>query len=531
LILKNARIYTQNPKQPFVRALATRGERIVSVGSNEEVASASDDDPQIIDLQGETVLPGFIDCHLHFLWGGLSLLRPSFRSVKSAGQMARKISEAAPDLSPGEWLIGEDWDPNAGDDECAPSLATIDRITPHTPVFIRQMDGHSALVNTVALNRAGIGKGTPDPPGGEIGRHPRTGELTGHVRDAAMDLVYQHVPPAGEGQREKAIRRASAEALRLGVTSVHDMGSIEDAALYQRMLERGEIRTRITVYCPVAELEDRTESVEALLQSPRWIRLGGFKAFVDGSLGSRTALLSEPYLDRPETCGIYDGSAIPLDRFEDRLRQADRTGFQLAVHAIGDRAVHELLDIFYRLAERNPPRDRRFRVEHAQHLLPDDFHRFARLGVIASVQPYHLADDGRWAEKALGRKRCRYAYAFRSFLDAGVCVAFGSDWPVAPLNPLAAVRAAVTRRTSDGKNPGGWFPEQRIGVVDAVKAFTTDAAYAEFAEHEKGSLEPGKLADLVVLSHDIMTDPAALSDAKVEMTMVGGRMTLLGNGG
>jgi len=524
VILYGGEIYTLDPRRPRAEAIATRGDRILAVGSEAEVRSRAGDDRSIVDLGGKTVLPGFIDCHVHFLWGGMTLLRLDLRKAGSAAEFVAAVADAARHLKPGEWLIGANWDPSGWTDVPRPSRALIDPLTPDNPVCIRRTDGHSALTNTAALDLAGVGKDTPDPPGGVIDRDPVTGEPSGLLRDAAMEPVGRRVPPPTEEQKREALRRAVALALRTGVTSVHDMCTLDDVALYRRALDAGELRTRLYLFCHPDPEKDHLPEILNLRQSPPWIRRGGVKGYVDGSLGTHTALFFEPYDDEPGNRGIYDQMAIPLDRLEDLLSRADRMGLQLGVHAIGDRAVHELLDIYARIAERNGPRDRRFRVEHAQHLVPEDFVRFAREDVIASVQPWHQADDGRWAERAIGRERCRYTYALRSFLNAGARLAFGSDWAVAPLDPLAALRAAVFRPTSDGRHPNGWFPEERLTVMEAVRAHTIDAACAEFAEHEKGSLEPGKLADLVVLSDDVVANPDALAAARVELTMVGGEM-------
>jgi len=523
MILYNGRIHTMDPKRPRAEAIAVRGDRIAGVGDESEVRSAADDRERV-NLGGKTVLPGFIDCHVHFLWGGISLLRLNLRDAASAADFVARVAGRSRSLQPGEWLLGENWDPGGWTDDAPPSRALIDPVTPENPVFIRRMDGHSALVNACALALAGIGKETPDPPGGVIGRDPRTGEPNGVLCDAAMGPVNRLVPPPTEQQKREAVRRATALALRNGVTTVHDICAVDDVALYRSAREAGELHTRLYLFCHPGPRGRELDGIAGLDESGPWIRRGGLKAYVDGSLGSHTALFYEPYTDEPHQSGIYDEMAIPLERLEDLLLRADGLGLQLAVHAIGDRAVHEILDIFARIAERNGPRERRFRVEHAQHLVPGDFDRFAGQAVIASVQPWHLADDGRWAEGAIGRERCRFTYAFRSFLRAGARLAFGSDWSVAPLDPVAAIRAAVTRRTSDGGNPGGWFPEERITVIEAIRAHTVDAAYAEFAESEKGSLTAGKLADLVVLSHDIALDPDALADVRVESTMVGGKL-------
>jgi predicted amidohydrolase YtcJ len=386
-----------------------------------------------------------------------------------------------------------------------------------------------AVVNTRVLQLAGITAATPDPPGGVIYRAPGTKEPTGLLRDNAMGLVEKLVPAASTGEIVEAVRAALAEAREAGVTSVQDMDGSGPATrrrlfrLYQQMARAGKLTVRVDLRWPLAEWESLAALGLEAGFGDDWVRVGGLKGFVDGSLGSSTAKMFEPFVNEPGSTGVY---VTPPERLREYIEGADRAGLSVAVHAIGDRANADLLDVFAAVIRKNGPRDRRFRIEHAQHLRPRDYARFKELQVIASMQPYHVIDDGRWAEGRIGARRCASSYAFRSLLDAGARLAFGSDWSVAPLSPLLGIDAAVNRRTLDGKHPKGWFPEQKISAAEAVEAYTLTSAYAAFQEKDRGSLEAGKLADLVVLSHDILADKERdhIARARVLLTMVGGRV-------
>jgi hypothetical protein len=381
-----------------------------------------------------------------------------------------------------------------------------------------------ALANSRALTLAGITRETRDPQGGTIVRDPASGEPTGILKDAAMDAVYRLIPDPGEEEMLNAVRAALAEARKFGLTSIQDVSSPADVTLYRKLHERGELTARFACRLPISMADELIREGRTAREGDEWVRTGMLKAFADGSLGSSTALFFEPYSSDPTTRGLP--SDIILDgRLEQWAVKADRAGLQLSIHAIGDSANSLVLDLFEKIVAANPRRDRRFRIEHAQHIHPRDFIRFARLGVIASVQPYHAIDDGRWAEGRIGRARCATTYPFRTFLDNRVLTCFGSDWTVGPLNPLEGIYAAVTRRTTDGKHPEGWFPEQRVSVEEAVRAYTLTNAYAVFEEGEKGSIVPGKLADMILLSRNILEcDPPAIRDARVLMTMVGGNI-------
>jgi predicted amidohydrolase YtcJ len=381
-----------------------------------------------------------------------------------------------------------------------------------------------ALVNTIVLKLAGIDKNTPDPQGGTIVRDEKTGEPTGVLKDAAMNLVTNHIPDPSEDEMIEAARLGLAEARKFGVTSIQDVSSAGDVRVYQTLRDKGELTSRFHCRLPLSQWQHLAGVGFKVPFGDEWVRVGSLKEFADGSLGSSTALFFEPFTSDPGTRGL--AMDVVLDgRLEKWAMGADRAGLQLSIHAIGDSANSLTLDLFERITKTNPRWDRRFRIEHAQHLAAKDFQRFVKLGVIASVQPYHAIDDGRWAEKRIGHERCKTTYAFRTFLDTGVKMCFGSDWTVAPLNPLLGIYAAVTRRTTDGANPNGWFPEQKISVREAIECYTTNCAYAAFEENEKGTITPGKVADLVVLTEDILTiDPVRIENVEVDMTVVGGKV-------
>lgn len=507
------------------QALAVHGRRITAIGKAEEIRRTAGPRTRVVDAGGRAVLPGFNDAHVHFLQGGFQLSAVDLRDAATPEEFARRIAAFAGKLAKGGWVLGGDWDHELWPSAPLPRREWIDSLTAATPVFVSRLDGHMALANTAALRLAGVTRATKDPPGGLIVREPRTGEPTGVLKDAAMALVERVIPGASLEEKLSAARAATKHAASLGVTSVQDMSAGADLRVYQMLMERGELLTRIYAATPAAQWERLAQTgLRRAFGSPM-LRTGALKAFADGSLGSTTALFDEPYNDAPQTSGLPSDEMMPPGKMEARILGADKAGLQICVHAIGDRANAEILGMFERAIAANGPGDRRFRIEHAQHLRPGDLPRFAALGVIASMQPYHAADDGRWAEKRIGPARIQTTYAFRSLLDAGAVLAFGSDWTVAPLDPLLGIRAAVTRQTIDGRNPGGWVPRQKITVEEAVRAYTRGSAYAEFAEGEKGTLEPGKLADLVILSHDILSGGAeALASARVLLTVMDGRV-------
>ena len=525
LVLLSGKVWTGDPALPEAQAIAVSGPRILAIGTDREVLGHVGRGARVIDLRGRRVVPGFIDSHLHFLSGGDDLLFSDLRQEKSEEAFARRLAEAAAGVPEGTWLTSGRWDHENWPGARLPTRQSLDRFVPRHPVLASRVDGHMAVANSLALEIAGVSRDTPEPEGGTIVRDPRTGEPTGVLKDAAMDLVRRHVPPWTIEQKLERARAAVEHAAELGVTGVHDMmGSFAALGVYQELRDRGELSVRVTAYTPIAA-HGRWGAVEVRRGfGDRFLKLGGVKGFADGSLGSSTALFLEPYRGSPENRGLALTDLSEGGRLEKQVRAAREQGLQLAVHGIGDRAVRSLLDIYERVGGEDVRRER-FRIEHSQHIHPEDLARFGELGVIASAQPYHAVDDGRWAEKRIGRERCETSYAFRDLLDRGAPLAFGSDWPVAPLSPLKGIQAAVTRATLDGKNPGGWFAQQKISVEEALRAYTLGSAHAAFAEDELGTLTPGKLADLVVLDRDLLgVEPREIGEVRVDLTIVDGKV-------
>jgi hypothetical protein len=525
LLLVNGKVWTENPKQPEAEAVALLGNRIVAVGSTAEIVKLKLPDSQTIDLGGRRVVPGFNDAHVHFYSGGANLTGPQLRYSKSKEELRDTLGVYAKQLPAGRWITGGNWDHENWSPATLPTRQLIDSATASWPVFVNRLDGHMGLANSLALKLAGIDAKTKDVPGGVIVRDAQ-GNPTGILKDAAQSLVERVIPPPSEEQIITAVRAAERYASEHGVTSVQDMSAAPDVLrAYEVMLHNGEERVRISGHQPLVAWQ-RLANVGILADfGSAYLHVGGVKGFADGSLGSTTALLFKPYLDSPGTSGIASAELADPESMWKNIEHADAAGLQIAIHAIGDKANYIILGMYERVEKEHGPRDRRLRIEHAQHLQASDIPRFARDHVIASMQPYHCIDDGRWAEKRIGPERAKTSYAFRSLLDSGAVLAFGSDWPVAPMVPLMGIYAAVTRRTLDGKHPGGWVPEQKITVAEAVHAYTMGSAYASFDEKIKGSIEPGKLADLAVLSDDIFSiDPVKIADTKVFMTIFDGRI-------
>jgi predicted amidohydrolase YtcJ len=535
LLLINAKVWTVDSAKPAAEAVAVLGERIVAVGTNREVEAWRGVNTRTIDLRGNLLLPGFDDAHVHFFDGGSQLDRIQLNDATSAQEFARRIAERAGNTPKGEWILGGDWDETKWNPAKLPSKELIDAVTAETPVFVSRYDGHMGLANSVALRLAKITAKTPDPAGGVIVRDEQ-GNPSGALKDAATDLVAKVIPPLSHEQRLHAVRRALAHAASLGVTSVqHMVADYEDIAVYSELLQRGELTARIYAAPLITQVDDQAKiGIRHAFGSPS-LRIGALKAFADGSLGSATAYFFEPFLDQAGkdqpgndqagNRGLLSDEMQPLSLMRDRMMKADAAGLQICSHAIGDQGISVILDLYDEVAKEHGPADRRFRIEHAQHMAAKDFDRFAQLQVIASVQPYHAIDDGRWAERRIGHDRATRTYAFRTFINHGVRLAFGTDWEVAPLNPMLTLYAAVTRATLDGKNPGGWFPEQRLTLREAIEAYTVGSAYAEFQENEKGSIAPGKLADMVVLNEDLFSmAPEKIREAKILQTFVGGKL-------
>lgn len=529
LIITNGKLYTVGKTHPRAEALAVIGERIVAVGSAADLDQWRGPATKVIDARGHLVLPGFNDAHVHFLAGGLQLDNVQLKDADSPQEFARRIAERATYAGKGEWILGGDWDEQKWNPPQLPTKELIDPVTAGTPVFVSRYDGHEALANSFALKLAGVTAQTPDPAGGVIVRDAQ-GNPTGILKDAATELVAKKVPPFSHERLVRASKRALAYAAVLGVTSVQEMAVWgEDlgvnVGIYKELAEKGELTARISVAPIIARWQDLAKLGARHAFGSSHLRIGAVKAFADGSLGSSTAYFFQPFADDPKNRGLLTDEMQPLSKMRKWLMKSDEAGLQLCVHAIGDAAISQVLDLFGEVERAHGEADRRFRIEHAQHTAAKDFVRFAKLRVIASVQPYHAIDDGRWAEKRIGPERIKTTYAFRSFLDHGVRLALGTDWTVAPLNPMLTLYAAVTRATLDGENPDGWVLEQKITLAEAIEAYTMGSAYAEFQENEKGSLTPGKLADIVILSDDLLSiNPKNIPDVKVVTTIVGGRV-------
>jgi hypothetical protein len=521
VILTNGKIWTGDAQRPWAEAVAIEGNRITAVGSTAEVAKRPE--AQVIDLKGRLAVPGFIDNHVHFIDGGMELSRVQLRDAATPQEFARRIGEYAKRVGPGKWIVGGQWDHTLWNPPALPTRQLIDGVTPQNPVFVSRLDGHMALANSVALKMAGVTRETPDPPGGTIVRDER-GEPAGILKDAAQSFVDRVIPSASTDERVAAGRAALAEAARFGVTAFCDMSggeAYQDFRAYQRLQRAGELTARIYLFTPLLEYKRLLDaSVEKTFGGDR-LRIGGLKGFADGSLGSSTAAFFEPFSDDPKNRGLTM-QALTDGRMKAAVADADAHNLHIAIHAIGDRANDDVLKIYESIANE---RERRFRIEHAQHLNPELIKRFAADRVIASMQPYHAIDDGRWAEKKIGHERSRWTYTFRSLLDAGATLTFGSDWTVAPLNPLLGIYAAVTRQTIDGKNPSGWIPEQKITVEEALRCYTVNNALAIFREKEIGKIAPGMLADITVLSDDLFTIvPEKIETVKVDITIFDGRV-------
>jgi predicted amidohydrolase YtcJ len=507
--------------------LAVREGRVQAVGPAADIEALAGPDTRRIDLAGRRVLPGFMDSHTHFIGGGFELASVYLRDADSPAEFTRRIAEYAGE-HPGEWMLGGQWDHTLWGSEL-PRRDWIDSVTAATPVFVSRLDGHMGLANTAALEAAGINADTPDPPGGTIVRYP-DGRPTGVLKDAAQSLVGAAIPAQSDAELDRALGAATAHAVSLGVTHVVDVGGTatwRSLEAYRRALARDALPIRVYAVVPLSDWRRLADYVSAEGRGDDRLGWGGLKEFVDGSLGSSTAWFYEPFVGEPGNTGLIVTDTAALRRW---ITGADSAGLQVMVHAIGTAANDWLLDAFAFARAANGPRDRRFRIEHVQHLRDETIRRIAADDVIASMQPYHAIDDGRWAEERIGHERALGTYAFRGLLDAGARLAFGSDWTVAPLDPLEGVYAALTRRTIDGANPDGWIPEQKITLEEALAAYSTGAAWSSFRDADLGRLDPGYLADLVVLSGDIFdTAPEAIPELRVEVTMVGGQVVWEGS--
>ncbi|MFM6932228.1 MAG: amidohydrolase [Novosphingobium sp.] len=514
----NARVWTGAGPDVRTDAIDLIGDRIAAIGAA-AVRAGIGKRTRIVDLGGAFVMPGFIDAHVHFVKASFMLSRPSLRDANSPEEFVERIAAAAKALPRGQWLEGGNWDQDRWGGKM-PDKRWIDAVTSDTPVAVIRYDLHTLLLNSVALKLAGIDRNTPEVPGGVIERYA-SGEPTGIVKDAAKELVLRAIGTPTDSQIDSATRKGIELALSKGVTQVHptelDWITFDST---RRLHAAGAAGIRFRHYLPLKDWQRQTEIIKQEGHGDDWVQWGACKVVFDGSLGSRTALFYEPYLDEPGTRGIVVTDPADLRHW---MLAADKAGLQITAHAIGDRANDTVLNIMAVVAAANGKRDRRLRVEHVQHVRPATIPRFAAQGVIASVQPYHAIDDGRWAVRRIGEERLKTSFAFGSLVRSGAHVCMGSDWPVAPLDPLTGIEAAINRQTLDGKNPNGWFPEQRVSLAQALRSYTREAAYAGFNERKLGLIAPGYLADFVVLDQDLFAlDPHLITQAKVLRTIVSG---------
>jgi len=530
LVIINARIWTgagtAAPEQEPT-AMAITGNRISALGSDATVRPRIGPRTRVLDAQGRRVIPGITDSHTHIIGGGLQLDRLELRQIRSREELVAVVAEAARHKQPGQWILGRGWTTDSWDDPRSPDVSWLDPVTGDIPVYLVRMDGHQALVNSAALKIAGItATGPPDPPGGEIERDPQTGAPLGILKEAAKDLVYDRIPKPDAKARLAALERAMQYANALGVTSVHDMSEPEDLPAFTQAQRAGKLTVRIYTYVDAEKDWEDWAPKLCDWHNDDMLQVRGLKAFMDGSLGSRTAYMHEPYLDASADERYPRGQLTELaadtKAFRAVVNLADGAGLQMAVHAIGDEANHLLLDAYAEARQRNPKRCALHRVEHAQHLLVPDIPRFAQQRVVASMQPLHKADDGRYAERALTSAQLEGSYAYRQLVDSGVLLCFGSDWPVVSMNPVLGIDSAVNARTLDGRV---WLADHSLTVEEALHAYTVAPAHAVAAQDRLGTLEVGKLADLVILMEDPFDIPAdRIGEIKVAQTILGGKV-------
>jgi len=526
LLLVNGDFYTVDPQLGRVQALAIADGRILAAGTEEEVRKWAGPQTKVMDLGGRFVIPGFNDAHVHFGSGGLRHLRVEVEGTRSLKEFQDRIRARLSEFKPGEWVTGRGWDHSLWQENRVPTKADLDAVSTEHPMLFGRIDGHSAVANSLALELAGITRDTPNPEGGEIMRDAG-GEATGWLKETAIGLVGRHVPDPTPEQRKRGLLLALADAARNGITSIQDNSDWEDFLTLRELKEEGKLTLRVTEWLPFsAPLEQLEKMRKEGGSTDSWLKTGALKGVADGSGGSLSAAMLEPFANAPGNTGIL---RFDPEELKKRVAEREAAGFQINIHAIGDRANRVALDAFEAARKLNPPqpgrRPTRHRIEHAQFVHADDFARFRELGVIASMQPCHLLNDLRWAATILGPERSHEGYAWQTFRKNNVPLAFGTDYAVEPLNPMRGLYASIAREFEGGGPLGGWLPEEKISIADAIRAYTWGSAYAEFEEHRKGTLAPGKFADLVVLSQDITRAPAVeVLRTEVLLTMVGGRV-------
>ncbi|HEY0174601.1 MAG TPA: amidohydrolase [Pyrinomonadaceae bacterium] len=557
LVLTNGKVFTSDPRDHIAEAVAVEGSRIVAVGTSREIA-ARFSSARTIDLKGRLVTPGFHDAHIHFLGGGLSLLRVNLVGAKTLAEAKRRVAERVREVQPGAWITGRGWDHTLWGGEW-PTKKDLDEVAPDNPVILQRVDGHVSWANTLALQKGGVTRSTEAPQGGEI-LHDAAGEPTGILKETAGGLVTRVVPAPTREENMEALNRALAEARRYGITSVsaNDVPSSSATPLYRELLKAGKLTVRVAEWQQfertVEELKRERAEFESHKDDPLRLRLTALKGYVDGTLGSRTSAMLAPFADDPHNSGI---PRMPPEQLTQMIVERHKAGFQIALHCIGDRANRMALDGFAAAAReqlavaaggerhlgrlevssvtatlRDPATGRmkaaspfRHRIEHAQVISPSDFARFRDLGVIASMQPAHAISDKRWAQERLGEYRVLGAYSWHTFMAHAVHVPFGTDWPVEPISPYLGLYAALTRQSTEGDPAGGWWPEQRLSIEDAIRNYTAEPAYATFEEAQKGRIAPGMLADLVVHSKDLLSiAPAEILNTQPDLTVFDGRV-------
>jgi predicted amidohydrolase YtcJ len=526
LIVHNAKVYTVNSTQPEAQAVAVRGDRIVLVGSTDAALALRGSDTQVIDAGGATLVPGIQDSHGHFTNLGASLQVLPLRGTTSYEQIVEMVRARAATARPGEWIQGRSWDQNDWPVKDWPHHGQLTAAAPNNPVYLTRVDGHAALVNKAALDAAGITSSTADPPGGRIIRDG-AGEAAGVLIDTAQDLVGSKIPPVSAAQLEEQILLADAEARKLGLTMVHDAGATPNhVAAYKRLIDAGRLKTRLYVMLrgPLSMLEPEFKKGPLINYGGHRLSVRAIQIGADGALGSRGAALLEPYSDEPSTTGLM---TMAPDEIYAQTLAASRAGFQTCIHAIGDRGNRVAMDTFERVqSEVSGARNLRMRNEHAQILDAAEIPRFAQLNVIASMQATHATSDMPWVPERIGPERtAEGAYVWQRLIKSGVVLANGSDFPVEEPNPMLGFYAAVTRQDASGRPPGGWMPDERLSRDEMLKSFTWNAAYAAHAETDLGSLEVGKLADMVLLDKDVMTvDPKEILSTRPRLTIIGGEI-------
>jgi predicted amidohydrolase YtcJ len=521
-LYRNGHIYTNDPSSPWAQAILVRGEEILAVGDEDEVAALADKGAQIVDLEKHFVMPGFNDAHVHIGGAGEDWVAVRLNGVQNVGELQKRLSEGVAQHKEGEWITGSGWDHTFWPEKKFPNRQQLDAVSPKNPVMLTHISGHVAVANSLALQLAGISKSTKSPAGGEIEKDEK-GEPTGMLKEgAAMGLVWTKIPPASAEHRRRGIELALADLVKYGVTSAQDNSAWEDFLAYRAIKNDGKLTVRITEWlpflAPLVELEQKRREGGA---TDPWLRTGALKMVTDGALGSRTAAMLAPYSDDASTSGIM---TVEPEKLRALAIERDKAGFQLNFHAIGDRANRVAIDVFEAVAKANGPRDRRDRVEHAQVVAMSDFPRFARLQVIASMQPAHETSDMRWAEQRIGPERAKGAYSWATMQKFGVRLAFGTDYDVEPISPFRGLYACVTRELPAGGPQGGWQPQEKISLEDCIRAYTSGSAYGEFMEGKKGELKAGEFADFIVLSNDLTkVEPREFTNIKVLRTVVGGR--------